>query len=75
MLDDPSRKTQGDGSCEADAAWNASYYRAIRTKIAQELRAEYDLPKNFPHQILTLLMQLNASRGEERPASASDGQS
>jgi len=75
MLDDPSRKTQGDGSCEADAALNVLYYRAIRTKIAQELRAEYDLPKNFPHQILTLLMQLNASRGEERPASASDGQS
>jgi hypothetical protein len=74
MLDDPSRKTQGDGRCEADAAWNALYYRAIRTKIAQELRAEYDLPKNLPHQILTLLMQLNASQGEARPASASDGQ-
>jgi hypothetical protein len=28
-------------------------------RIGHELRAEYDLPNDIPHQILALLMQLN----------------
>jgi hypothetical protein len=36
--------------------------RAIQTKIGHELRAQYDLPQEFPHRILALLMQLNAQQ-------------
>jgi hypothetical protein len=41
-----------------------SYDRAIRTKIAQELRAQYDLSRPLPHRFLTLLMQLNEPQDE-----------
>jgi hypothetical protein len=36
--------------------------RAIQTKIGKELRAQYELPKELPHPLLTLLMQLNAEQ-------------
>ena len=37
--------------------------RDIQTKIGQELRAQYELPEELPHPLLTLLMQLNAQEG------------
>jgi hypothetical protein len=70
MVDVPSRKRRGMPAAtlglNAYAGWNtALYHHAIRTKIGHELRAEYDLPKDIPHQILSLLMQLN-DRKESR---------
>jgi hypothetical protein len=63
MLDDASRKPRETTAATlglSAAAWNtASYHYAIRTKIGHELRSEYDLPPDIPHQILALLMQLN----------------
>jgi hypothetical protein len=78
MLDDPSRKRRETAAAtlglNAYSAWNtALYHHAIRTKIGHELRAEYDLPNDIPHQVLTLLMQLNASQGDERPCRAGGG--
>jgi hypothetical protein len=41
--------------------WNeALRLRALAAAIGQELRALYELPKNLPHRLLTLLMQINA---------------
>jgi hypothetical protein len=33
--------------------------RAVRTMIGQELRARYEVPQGLPHELLTLLVQLN----------------
>src|ERR1700693_2226124 len=49
--------------------------RAIQTKIGQELRAQYELPEELPHQLLTLLMQLNAQQDSESGATVANGQS
>jgi hypothetical protein len=37
--------------------------RAIQTEIGRALRANYGLPWEVPHRILTLLMQLNDGNG------------
>jgi hypothetical protein len=56
--------------------WNTTFYhRAIQTKIGRKLRAQYELPQELPHGILTLLMQLNAQQDEESGASVGNGQS
>jgi hypothetical protein len=34
--------------------------RALETAIGQELRALFELPRNLPRRLLTLLMQLDA---------------
>ena len=45
--------------CEHDG-WNeALRLRALQAAIGKELRAQYELPRELPHRILTLLMQLN----------------
>src|ERR1700674_2973466 len=33
--------------------------RALQAGIGQQLRAQYELPQELPHKIVTLLMQLN----------------
>jgi hypothetical protein len=40
--------------------------RAVRTMIGQELRARYEVPQGLPHEMLTLLMQLNEREEEGR---------
>ena len=39
--------------------------RAVRTMIGQELRSRYEVPQDMPHEMLTLLMQLNEREEEE----------
>jgi hypothetical protein len=39
--------------------------RAVRTMIGQKLRARYQIPQNLPHEMLTLLIQLNEREQEE----------
>ena len=39
--------------------------RAVRTMIGQELRARYEIPQGLPHEMLTLLVQLNERQEEE----------
>jgi len=39
--------------------------RATRTTIGQELKALYQVPRDVPQGMLTLLMQLNARHEEE----------
>jgi hypothetical protein len=34
-------------------------HRAVRTAIGQELEACYEVPRDLPHEISTLLMRLN----------------
>jgi len=56
--------------------WTKTFYhRAIQRKIGQELRAQYELPKELPHRILTLLAQRNAQHDEESGATVGNGQS
>jgi hypothetical protein len=56
---------------EPDAFDKALRLRAIQTKIGQDLRAQYLLPEELPHRLLTLLMQLNAQQdGKAREATA-----
>lgn len=31
---------------------------AVRTAIGKELKAQYEVPQNLPHRLLTVLMQL-----------------
>ena len=44
--------------------------RAVRTMIGQELRARYEVPQDMPHEMLTLLLQLN-EHDEEASSCAS----
>ena len=55
-----SAMTNGD-------AWNMScYHRAIRTRLGEALRAHFDHERTpLPHQLLTLLMQLNEPENAE----------
>jgi hypothetical protein len=39
--------------------------RAVRTMIGQELRARYEVPQGLPHEMLTLLVQLNERQEED----------
>ena len=39
--------------------------RAVRTMIGQELRARYEISQDLPHEMLTLLIQLNEREQEE----------
>jgi hypothetical protein len=39
--------------------------RAVRTMIGQELRARYEVPQGLPHEMLTLLVELNERQEEE----------
>jgi hypothetical protein len=57
-----------------DDAWDkAVRLRTIQTKIGQELRAQYELPQELPHRILTLLMQLNAQQDASSGATVGNG--
>jgi hypothetical protein len=58
-----------------DALDKAVRLRAVQAKIGHELRAQYELPKELPHRILTLLMQLNAQQDAESGATVANGQS
>ena len=40
-------------------------YREIQRKIGVELRELFELPKEIPHYLLAMLMQLNDQRGDE----------
>jgi hypothetical protein len=40
-------------------------FRDVQMKIGKELRAQYHLPQQLSHQMLTLLMQLNTERGSD----------
>jgi len=39
--------------------------RAVRAMVGQELRARYQIPKGLPHEMLTLLIQLNEREQKE----------
>jgi len=39
--------------------------RAVGTMIGQELQARYEVPQDCPHEMLTLLIQLNEREQEE----------
>jgi hypothetical protein len=41
--------------------------RAVRTMIGQELRARYEVPQDVPHEMLTLVVQLNEREQKDRP--------
>jgi hypothetical protein len=46
-------------------AWNRTFYhRAIRAKIGNELRAQYELPQELPSGFLRLLEKIE--RGADR---------
>jgi hypothetical protein len=56
------------GSCEPEHLDRAACIRDIQTKIGQVLRASYELPPSLPHEMATLLVQLNAPQdGESGP--------
>ena len=44
--------------------------QAIQTNIGRELRAQFDLPREMPHRILTLLIQIGAPQDGESGATA-----
>jgi hypothetical protein len=50
---------------DQDALDKALRWQAVQTEIGRKLRAHYQLPCGLPHQLLTLLMQLNGKQDEE----------
>jgi hypothetical protein len=58
---------------EPDASDKALRLRAIQTLIGRELRAQYQLPQELPHGVLTLLIQINAPQDRENGRTAGNG--
>ena len=61
MSDDLNHSRQ---NCKSDCPEfrNAGFYlRIVRTAIARELKASFELPKDLPHRMVVLLMQLGQS--------------
>jgi hypothetical protein len=50
----------------------AMAYRAVRAMLGQELRARYEV-QDLPHEMLTLLIQLNEREQEEWTKAAARG--
>jgi hypothetical protein len=40
--------------------------RAVRAMIGQELQARFEVPQDLPHEMLTLLIQLNEREQKDR---------
>jgi hypothetical protein len=40
-------------------------HRAVRTMLGQELRARYEISQDLPHEMVTLLVQLNEREQDE----------
>jgi len=53
---------------EPVASDKALRLRAIQTNIGRELRAQFDLPREMPYRILTLLIQIGAPQDRESGA-------
>jgi len=45
--------------------WTPPPYLEIETRIGSFLRERYEPPKGLPHQLLTLLMQLNEQENDD----------
>jgi hypothetical protein len=45
---------------EHDTSNEALRLRALQTAIGEKLRVQFELPRELPHRILTLLVQLDA---------------
>jgi hypothetical protein len=60
----------GSGAAMHDR--DSFYYRAIRTKIGDALRAQYDLSP-LPHTFLAILMQLDEKARENAPRAPMPG--
>jgi hypothetical protein len=58
---------------EPDAWDKALRLRAIQTRIGRELRAQYQLPQELPHGILTLLIQISGPQDRENGGTAGNG--
>ena len=56
MSDDLNHSRQ---NCKSDCP--EFYHRIMRTAIAQELKASFELSKDLPHRMVVLLMQLGES--------------
>jgi hypothetical protein len=59
---------------EPDTLAKALRLRAIQTQIGRELRAWYELPREVPRAILTLLIRINAPQDRENGGTASNGE-
>jgi hypothetical protein len=65
MSGDPKQPRQ-DSKSDFPEFWNVRFYhRIVRTTIARELRASFELSQDLPHRIVVLLMQLSQSRDKE----------
>jgi hypothetical protein len=52
-------------------AWNEVLrLRSLQAAIGEKLRVQYELPRELPHCMLTLLMQLNTRRNADYPSEA-----
>jgi hypothetical protein len=46
-------------------SWRAPPYREIQTRIGSLLREQYEPPTNLPHDLLTLLIELNSREDDD----------
>jgi hypothetical protein len=53
------------------SGWTSFYRaqgdRAVRSMFGQTLRQLYEVPRQTPHRLLVILMQLDASEGDDPP--------
>ena len=56
------RRRSGDTSDQLPYSKKA-VHRALRNTIGQELKASYEVPRELPHEISTLLMHLSRVEG------------
>jgi hypothetical protein len=45
-------------------AWASPPYLDIKMAIGKSLREQYELPKDMPHQLLTLLLEIRKSEDD-----------
>ena len=50
---------------EEPPPWRVVPYREIQQRIGSFLREQYEPPKDLPHNLFTLLMQVNKSEGDD----------
>jgi hypothetical protein len=62
----PIKKAYDPGACVMRKPPDSLYLRAMRTKIGEELRSQYDLTKPLPNNLNELLKELDEE--QEAPA-------
>jgi hypothetical protein len=65
----------GHRANDLDSNAPATLYRVMRMMIGEGLKARYQVPREMPHELFVLLMQLNEQKRKIHPPYVSGSQS